>query len=198
MRIGSGDLKEAHLSRMQEPEERKILDPPLARYARELLRWNARVNLVSRNMTADELEDVLRASQALAVLLPEEGIWAEVGAGGGLLAVPLAVARPDLPAVWLEPRMRRRAFLDHIVRLLGLAQVEVLDLPLEAWQPEIRPRQIWVRALPRGPFQRLLRRRREILADGGAILRVMTGPEGLENADEIRRVGTLWVGIYGG
>ncbi len=172
------------------------LDLPLARFARELLRWNARVNLISRSMTPADLEEALLASRTLAVLLPEEGLWAEVGAGGGLLAVPLALARPDLPAVWLEPRVRRRAFLLHAVRMLSLPHVEVVGEALETWVPRVRPRQVWVRALPRGPFHHLLRRRRDLLADGGMILRVKTDPEGLEEADEVKRVGAFWVGIY--
>ncbi|MDQ6875629.1 MAG: 16S rRNA (guanine(527)-N(7))-methyltransferase RsmG [Actinomycetota bacterium] len=49
----------------------------------------------------------------------------DVGSGAGLPGVALALARPDLSMVLLEPMARRCAFLVEVVQRLGMAQVEV-------------------------------------------------------------------------
>ncbi len=49
----------------------------------------------------------------------------DIGSGAGLPGIPLAIARPDLQIVLLEPLLRRSEFLNEVVAELGLA-VEVL------------------------------------------------------------------------
>lgn len=44
----------------------------------------------------------------------------DVGSGAGLPGVPLALARPDLTVVLLEPLLRRVTFLGEVVEQLGL------------------------------------------------------------------------------
>ncbi len=49
----------------------------------------------------------------------------DIGSGAGLPGLPLAIARPDLQVVLLEPMLRRVEFLQEVVTDLGLA-VEVV------------------------------------------------------------------------
>ncbi len=49
----------------------------------------------------------------------------DVGSGAGLPGVVLAIARPDLHLVLLEPLLRRVTFLEEAVARLGLTSVEV-------------------------------------------------------------------------
>ena len=49
----------------------------------------------------------------------------DVGSGAGLPGLVLAIARPDLRLVLLEPLLRRTTFLTETVERLGLANVEV-------------------------------------------------------------------------
>ncbi len=168
----------------------------LAWYVDELLRWNRRVNLVSRLRTREALMDEVRAISDLARWLPRKGGWAEVGVGGGLLAVPLALWRPDLWSVWLEVRVRRRAFLLHVVRTLDLRRVQVVAQPVETWHPHPRPQQIWVRALPRAPWRHLLRRRGELLEEGGSVIRVVSRKDLVEDAARVVPAGRFWMGWY--
>ncbi|MDG4763051.1 16S rRNA (guanine(527)-N(7))-methyltransferase RsmG [Solwaraspora sp. WMMD406] len=64
---------------------------------------------------------------ALAELIPVGTTVVDVGSGAGLPGLVLAVARPDLSVVLVEPLARRCAFLTEAVRLLGLAaSVEVV------------------------------------------------------------------------
>ena len=63
-------------------------------------------------------------SAVLAELLPQGCRVLDVGSGAGLPGIPLALARPDLSIVLLEPMARRVAWLREIVTALGLT-VEV-------------------------------------------------------------------------
>jgi 16S rRNA (guanine527-N7)-methyltransferase len=44
----------------------------------------------------------------------------DIGSGAGLPGIPLAIARPDLQVVLLEPLLRRSEFLNEVVAELGL------------------------------------------------------------------------------
>ena len=49
----------------------------------------------------------------------------DIGSGAGLPGLPLAIARPDLEVILLEPLLRRSEFLREVVTELGL-EVEVI------------------------------------------------------------------------
>lgn len=59
-------------------------------------------------------------SVAIAGLIASGATVADVGSGAGLPGIPLAVLRPDLDVVLLEPKVRRADFLDQAVAELGL------------------------------------------------------------------------------
>lgn len=66
-------------------------------------------------------------SVAPAELLPEGATVADVGSGAGLPGIPLALLRPDLRVVLVEPLLRRATFLEQAVEELGLGdRVEVV------------------------------------------------------------------------
>ena len=87
----------------------------LGAYARLLETWNRRFNLVSR--AADPVEliaDALVDAAALAAVLPPDGLVVDAGAGAGLPALPLALLRPGLRLLLVEPRRRRASFLHRL------------------------------------------------------------------------------------
>jgi 16S rRNA (guanine527-N7)-methyltransferase len=60
-------------------------------------------------------------------LIPQRSYVADVGSGAGLPGLVLAIARPDVDMVLVEPLNRRTTFLDEVVDALGLGdQVTVL------------------------------------------------------------------------
>lgn len=75
-------------------------------------------------------------SVVLAQLVGDGARVVDVGSGAGLPGVPLAIARPDLTVVLLEPMLRRTVFLQRVVDQLGLHRVSVLRGRAE----EIAPR----------------------------------------------------------
>jgi len=50
----------------------------------------------------------------------------DIGSGAGLPGIPVAIARPDLAIVLVEPLLRRTTFLDEVVEALGLDNVTVV------------------------------------------------------------------------
>jgi 16S rRNA (guanine527-N7)-methyltransferase len=92
----------------------------LTRYASLLLAWNARINLTGATtfevLAAEHLPDPF----ALASRLAGRGRVVDVGSGGGLPALPLAVLRPALEIRLVEPRAKRAAFLRTAIRELDL------------------------------------------------------------------------------
>lgn len=65
-------------------------------------------------------------STAVGELLAAGARVADVGSGAGLPGIPLAIARPDLSVVLIEPLLRRTTFLSEAVEQLGLANVAVM------------------------------------------------------------------------
>ncbi len=65
-------------------------------------------------------------SAVVSELVPPNARVVDAGSGAGLPGIPLALARPDLTVVLLEPLARRYAFLTECVERLGLAGVTVV------------------------------------------------------------------------
>jgi 16S rRNA (guanine527-N7)-methyltransferase len=90
-----------------------------------LLRWNERINLTGA-ATRDELvSEHLPDSFALARLVPHGASLADVGAGGGLPALPFALLRPDVRLTMFESRAKRSAFLRTAVRELKVPDARI-------------------------------------------------------------------------
>jgi 16S rRNA (guanine527-N7)-methyltransferase len=62
----------------------------------------------------------------VAELLPERGELVDIGSGAGLPGIVLAMLRPSLHVVLLEPLLRRSVFLEECVSTLGLRNVTVV------------------------------------------------------------------------
>src|SRR6266567_8656703 len=97
----------------------------LARFLSELDRWRRTVNLTGR-LSAEELVSHTLESAFGADLLPLLASVLDIGTGGGFPGVPLAICRPDLRWIWLEPREKRAAFLRHVARAIPVENAEVV------------------------------------------------------------------------
>jgi 16S rRNA (guanine527-N7)-methyltransferase len=68
---------------------------------------------------------------AVAALIAPRSSVVDIGSGAGLPGIVLAIARPDLRVMLVEPMLRRTAFLESVVTDLGLTNVEVRRLRAE-------------------------------------------------------------------
>lgn len=101
-----------------------------------MLKWNASLNITGARTAGDLAEEHLPDALALAHFVSEGSRVVDVGTGGGLPALPLAILRPDLGIVMVEPRAKRVAFLRTAVRELSLAGAQVWLGRIEDWKAE--------------------------------------------------------------
>ena len=92
----------------------------LALYKSELLKWNARVNLIGPEATANLDEHIAEAVAAATILKPEREVM-DFGSGGGLPAIPMAIVAPAARFHLVEADQKKWAFLKHIARECGLS-----------------------------------------------------------------------------
>jgi 16S rRNA (guanine527-N7)-methyltransferase len=96
------------------------------RYAELLLEWNRNVNLTgARTMEAvrAHIED---AHRLLRISWDGVREAIDIGSGGGLPAIPLALRLPRVQFSLLEANARKCAFLMHVAGSLGVPNVRVL------------------------------------------------------------------------
>lgn len=92
-------------------------------YAQLLTKWQAVQNLVSRE-TLNEIwtRHFADSLQVLTLLKSSDRAFLDLGSGGGLPALPLAIALKGSPAYFtlIEPNSRKVSFLRTVARELGL------------------------------------------------------------------------------
>ena len=74
------------------------------RYGTELIKWNSKVNLISRK---DEDNVVIRhLLHSLSILkyvqIPKKSSCLDIGTGGGLPGIPIAIANPDIKMLLVD------------------------------------------------------------------------------------------------
>ena len=96
----------------------------LSRYLDLVAAWNARVNLTGARTPAERVAILVAPVAPLARELAA-GQLVDIGSGNGSPGLVLAILRPDLSAILLEPRQRRWAFLREAARAVGRPDVDV-------------------------------------------------------------------------
>lgn len=91
------------------------------RYARLLASTAVRRGLLGPREARRLWERHLLNCAVIGELIPPDADVVDVGSGAGLPGIPLAIARPDLRLMLLEPMERRCVFLREVVAELGLA-----------------------------------------------------------------------------
>ena len=102
----------------------------LAVYLDQLLEANRRFNLTAvRDRETAWRRHVIDSLTLLAGLetLPAGATIIDVGSGGGLPGIPLAIARPDLRVTLLEATGKKARFLEQCVATLALGNVQVVQ-----------------------------------------------------------------------
>ena len=102
-----------------------MVRPEIQRYAEMLLEWNRSVNLTGARTMDEVLAQVAAGDALLAVRWTGIGRAIDIGSGGGLPAIPLALAMPEVHFTLLEANSRKGAFLEKVAATLNLANVAV-------------------------------------------------------------------------
>jgi 16S rRNA (guanine527-N7)-methyltransferase len=101
----------------------------LGSYLARLLAMNEQMNLTAIKDASEAW--VRHGLDALSLVphlesLPAGARVLDVGSGGGVPGIPLAIARPDLRVVLMEATQKKVAFLGAVTAALGLDQVTTL------------------------------------------------------------------------
>ena len=111
----------------------------LKEYEKLLFKWNAKINLVSRS-TLDNFwnRHVLDSAQFLSSVGEKAGKWVDLGSGGGLPGLVVAILSDETEPVnklfLVEADVRKAVFLKTVCRELGL-KVEVYNNRIEELPP---------------------------------------------------------------
>jgi 16S rRNA (guanine527-N7)-methyltransferase len=114
--------------------------PKVQQYAQLLLEWNRSINLTGAR-TLEEVEALIDdAGGLVGASWKDITTVIDIGSGGGLPAIPLAVAMPKVQFTLLEANARKCAFLEHVAGTLRLTNVAVASGRAEelGHQPALR------------------------------------------------------------
>jgi 16S rRNA (guanine527-N7)-methyltransferase len=98
------------------PERLELLD----RYREALWRWNEQLNLTRHTTLAKFVDRDVVDSWELAKLLPNGRRVLDIGAGGGVPGLIMAILRPDLRVTVCDSTQKKARVLESMVQELGL------------------------------------------------------------------------------
>lgn len=103
-----------------------------------LRKWNTKINLVSKSSISDAWERHINDSLQVYHLAGDETVWSDIGSGGGLPGLVVAILakelHPDRHVTMVESDIRKSTFLRTVIRELDL-QASVLVSRIEQTAP---------------------------------------------------------------
>jgi 16S rRNA (guanine527-N7)-methyltransferase len=110
----------------------------LLAYVALLEKWNRTHNLTAIREPGRMVTHHLLDTLAVLPHLPQRRALRliDVGSGGGLPGIPLAIARPDWDVTLLDSIRKKTTFLRQVAAELGLANVAIVTGRVEVYRPE--------------------------------------------------------------
>lgn len=162
-------------------QQDKLMD-----YLALMFKWNSVYNLTSlrdpMQMVTHHLLDSLAAVPAFA----QAHNVLDVGSGGGLPGIVLAIVRPDMKVSMIDTVHKKTAFLTQVKAELGLANVTVYTARVEQLQVSDKFDVITSRAF--ADLSDFVNWSSHLLADGGRYIAL----KGVAPKDEQERLPAAW------
>lgn len=114
---------------LTEAQADKLLD-----YLDLLQKWNKAYNLTAVRERPAMLTQHLLDSLSIVPHLPP-GDLLDVGSGGGLPGIPLAILQPERSITLIDTVGKKVAFLKQAAMTLGLKNLTAVSDRIESWQP---------------------------------------------------------------
>jgi 16S rRNA (guanine527-N7)-methyltransferase len=114
---------------LSDTQQKQLMD-----YLALMAKWNAVYNLTSLRDPVQMVTHHLLDSLAAVPAFREAQNVLDVGAGGGLPGIVLAIARPDMKVSMIDTVHKKTAFLTQVKAELGLANVTVYTAKVQDLQ----------------------------------------------------------------
>jgi len=101
-----------------------VKSPGIRQYQDILLKYNKKVNLISRKITEKQLEGLIKDSISMGKLIRGKTV-VDMGSGNGILGLVMAIADPKKLFVLLDSNWKKVEFLEYAVKKLKLDNVKV-------------------------------------------------------------------------
>lgn len=128
------DELEVGLHRMEielnEAQRLRLLD-----YLALLVKWNQAYNLTAVRDPSEMISRHLLDSLSVMPYIEGER-WLDVGSGGGMPGVPMAIANPEKRWVLLDSNGKKTRFLTQVKMTLSLSNVTVEQRRVEDYRPD--------------------------------------------------------------
>lgn len=98
----------------------------LAEYYHLVLQENVRLHLVAPCPPEKFAVRHILESIVMTRYIPIGGSFVDVGTGAGLPAIPCLIVRPDISAVLIESKLKKRRFFRQLLSRSGLAAAQAL------------------------------------------------------------------------
>lgn len=106
-------------------------------YLALLIKWNKAYNLTAVRNPDEMVSRHLLDSLSVVPFVAERGNdWLDVGSGGGMPGVPLAILFPERRFTLLDSNGKKTRFLTQVKLELGLDNLGVVNARVEALRPE--------------------------------------------------------------
>ena len=137
----------------------------LLAYLALLIKWNKAYNLTAVRDPDEMVSRHLLDSLSVVPFVAEGGTrWLDVGSGGGMPGVPLAIMFPERAFTLLDSNGKKTRFLTQVKLELSLANLEVIHSRVEQYRPD-------------SPFDGISSRAFSALQDFAAWTRHLSGAE---------------------
>ncbi len=124
-------LGAAQLGVSLSPEQQTLL----LGYLALLIKWNKAYNLTAVRNPDEMVSRHLLDSLSLVPFIEADN-WLDVGSGGGMPGIPLAIMYPHKQFTLLDSNGKKTRFLTQVKLELKLGNVQVINARVESLQPE--------------------------------------------------------------
>lgn len=158
----------------------------LEEYVAQLLKWNAKINLISATTTEDIWNRHVEDSLQLIPLLPAPAKnIVDLGSGAGFPGMVLAITQPEISVTLVEKDQRKSAFLNEVKSRLKLDNLSVVTADIA----EHRAQYDVVTARALASLDQLLAFASPLLSPSGVAIFL----KGEQHAQEIADAEKTWV-----
>lgn len=158
----------------------------LLRYIALMAKWNAVYNLTAIREESRMLTHHLLDALSVSRFIPDRSSLADIGSGGGVPGIPLAISRDDLDVLSIEPNSKKASFQQQARIDLGIDNFEVQTARAE--QVSLQQGRDFIISRAFGDLADFIKVAGHLLKPGGRMLAM----KGVYPDEEVRAIPPGW------